>query len=75
MVMKLAELRKLSKKELENKYDEQTASGGECLSFYRDEIIRREQNKLTKAMVVLTIFIVILTIVQVIATVITLQTI
>jgi hypothetical protein len=75
MVMKLSEVRMLSKKELENKYDEQTASACESLSFYRDEIIRREQNKLTKAMIVLTGFIIILTIVQLFATVKTLLTI
>ena len=75
MVMKLAEVRKLSKKELENKYDEQTVRVGENLNFYRDEIIRREQNRLTIAMIVLTFFIFILTIVQVIAIIITSQTI
>jgi hypothetical protein len=73
--MKLSELKNLSDKELEKIYDAHTGNTVVGLDFFREEILKREQTRLTNAMIKLTRFIIILTIVQVIATIITLLTI
>jgi hypothetical protein len=61
--MKIEELRKLRRNELERLYDaaaEHTVSG---LSLYRDEILRREQSKQTTWLIALTAIVTIATII------------
>ena len=64
MVMKLSELRKLSKSELEKRYDKEAENVQGALVYYRDEIVRREQSKQTNWLIILTILVLIVTIIS-----------
>ena len=66
MVEKLSELRKLSNKELEERYDAEAQRVGISLSYFRDEILRREQLKQTNWLIALTVLVFIATVVSVI---------
>ena len=59
MAMKLDELRKLPKTELWKLYDEKAKTVEPSLNHYRDEIVRREQGRQTKWLILLTIFVLI----------------
>lgn len=56
MAMKLDELRKLPKSELWKLYDEKAKHVEGSLSYYQEEIERREQSKQTTVLIWLTIF-------------------
>lgn len=64
MVMKLSELRKLSKTELWKLYDQKTEHVADSLKYYWEEIIRREQYKQTAWLIVLTIIVLIATVIS-----------
>ena len=60
--MKFSDLRKRSKTELWELYDQEAESVVPSLNHYRDEIVRREQCKQTKALIALTILVLIATV-------------
>ncbi len=62
MAMKLNELRTLPKKELWKLYDKEAEHVQASLNQYRDEIVRREQNKQTIVLIWLTVFMVVTTV-------------
>ncbi len=64
MVMKLAELRELPKSELWKLYDKEAEQVIPSLNHYRDEILRREQEKQTKWLIALTIFVLVATVIS-----------
>lgn len=64
MAMKLGEFKKLSDDELEKEYDkvaEHTVAG---LNYFWSEILRREQYRQTKWLILLTIFMLIATVIS-----------
>ena len=54
MALNLKELRKLSKKELWERYNQKANNVEDSLNYYRDEIERRERNKQTRLLIALT---------------------
>jgi len=68
MAMKLSELRNMSKKELWEHYDKESEHVQPSLNYYRDEIVRREQNKQTVVLIWLTLFMFLTTVFSAIGT-------
>ena len=64
MAEKLTELQNLSEIELEKRYDEVAKNTVVSLNFYLAEIVRRQQQKQTTVLIVLTIIMGILAIVS-----------
>jgi hypothetical protein len=64
MVEKLSELRKLSKSELEKRYDKEAENVQSHLIYYHYEIRRREQSKQTTWLIILTLLVFIATVIS-----------
>jgi hypothetical protein len=64
MVMKLGDLRKLSKSELWKLYDQEAEHVIPSLNHYREEIVRREQSKQTTWLIILTILVFVATVIS-----------
>jgi hypothetical protein len=64
MVMKLSELRKLSKNELWKLYDQEAKNVVPSLNYYWEEIKRREQSAQTIWLIILTILVLIATVIS-----------
>jgi hypothetical protein len=62
MVMRISDLRKLSKRELWNLYDQKTEHVTDSLNYYQEEIKRREQSKQTSLLVILTFLVLVATV-------------
>ncbi len=64
MAMTLAELRKLPEAELWKLYDQKAKSVEPSLNYYREEIIRREQQRQTKWLISLNVLVLIATVIS-----------
>ena len=64
MAEKLKELQNLSEIELEKRYDEVAKNTSVSLNFYLAEIVRRQQEKQTKMICILTLIMCIATVVS-----------
>ncbi len=70
MALSLAEVRALSRDEVEKRYDGIAKNTGDSLNFWRDEVTRRDQDERMLAMLKLTRWITIMTCVMTAATVV-----